>query len=223
MSFRIITVDGPSGAGKSTICRILARRIQYSYIDTGAMYRAVGWAVRQADLDLDNETALSRLLADIRINFQAAGERNLVFCNEEEITDIIRSPEIDRLASQVSGLGLVRQTLLPLQRQAAENSDAIIDGRDAGTVIFPLADLKIFLDADLTTRAQRRFADQKDQAGISLAQVTRAIVARDQADSSRAQAPLIRAADAILIDSSEMTPDQVCEQILQLARERYLV
>lgn len=223
MACKIITVDGPSGAGKSTICRILARRIQFSYIDTGAMYRAVGWAVREAGLALDNETALTRLLADIRINFQAAGERNLVFCNGSEITDLIRSPEIDRLASEVSRLGSVRRTLLPLQRQAAASSNAIIDGRDAGTIIFPQADLKIFLDADLATRAQRRFADQKSQAGISLDQVTRAIVARDQADSSRKQAPLIRAADAILIDSSAMTEDQVCEQILILARERNLV
>ena len=222
MSSRIITVDGPSGAGKSTVCRRLAGRLQFIYIDTGAMYRAVAWAAREAALTFE-ESALEPLLADIRVRFRPDGDRNLVFCNETEVTDLIRSPEIDRLASRVSELALVRRTLLPLQRQAAAEANAIIDGRDAGTVIFPAADLKIFLEADLMTRARRRYEDQKSRPGLTLADVARAIEARDRADSNRSQAPLCRAPEAVLIDSSSLSIDQVCNLIIELCRERRLV
>ena len=216
----IITIDGPSGAGKSTISKRIAARLNLSYIDTGAMYRCVAWAAREDGLDVTDESALPPLLQNLRIYFQASGENNLVFCNDQEVTDLIRSPEIDHLASAVSSLACVRNALLPLQRAAAQNSRAIIDGRDAGTVIFPKADLKIYLDADLTTRARRRFEEQKQNARIDLKSVTEAIVKRDQADSSRAQAPLCKAEDAIFIDSTDLDITAVSQRIIDLYEAR---
>ena len=212
----IITIDGPSGAGKSTVSKKVAARLNLSYIDTGAMYRCVAWAARKAGLDVNCENALLELLQNIKISFQAAGEKNLVFCNGQEVSDLIRTPEIDRLASAVSSLSCVRDALLPLQRVAALGTSAIIDGRDAGTVIFPEAELKIYLDADLKTRAQRRLYDQKDNSGVNLQSVTEAIAKRDQADSSRAHAPLQKAEDAILIDSTDYNIETVCQQIIDL-------
>lgn len=212
----IITIDGPSGAGKSTVSKKVAARLNLSYIDTGAMYRCVAWAARKAGLDVNCENALLELLQNIKISFQAAGDKNLVFCNGQEVSDLIRTPEIDRLASAVSSLSCVRDALLPLQRVAALGTSAIIDGRDAGTVIFPEAELKIYLDADLKTRAQRRLYDQKDNSGVNLQSVTEAIAKRDQADSSRAHAPLQKAEDAILIDSTDYNIETVCQQIIDL-------
>ncbi len=214
----IITIDGPSGAGKSTVSKRIAAQLNLSYIDTGAMYRSVAWAARDAGLDISCENALQGILQSLKIRFQAAGEKNLVFCNEKEVTDLIRSPEIDHLASAVSSLACVREALLPLQRAAAQNSRAIIDGRDAGTVIFPDADLKIYLDADLKVRASRRLEEQKQDLEVNLESVTAAIASRDQADSSRAQAPLRRADDAILIDSSKLDIDGVCQRIIDLCK-----
>ena len=217
----IITIDGPSGAGKSTISKRIAARLNLSYIDTGAMYRCVAWAARKASLDVTCENALPPLLQNIRIRFQASGENNLVFCNEQEVTNLIRSPEIDRLASAISSLSCVRDALLPLQRAAAQNSHAIIDGRDAGTVIFPHADLKIYLDADLATRAKRRLEDQKQNAKVDLKSVTEAIARRDEADSSRSQAPLRQAEDAIFIDTTKLNIEDVSQRIIDLYETRF--
>ncbi len=216
----IITLDGPSGSGKSTACRRVAARLGLGYIDTGAMYRCVGWAVREAGLNLDDEKGLEKLLADLKISFRPAGTENRVFCNGQDVTRAIRTPEIDRLASAVSAIGRVRRALLPLQRAAGRSRPAIIDGRDAGTVIFPDADLKIYLDADLETRARRRLKDQAGEKGIDLEKVISAIRERDRADSSRANAPLKMADDAILIDTTRMSLDEVCEEVARLARDR---
>ncbi|MBN2809732.1 MAG: (d)CMP kinase [Deltaproteobacteria bacterium] len=211
----IITIDGPSGAGKSTVSKKIAARLNLIYIDTGAMYRCVAWAAREAGLEMSCTSEMITLLQGIEIRFQTAAG-NLVFCNGKEVTDLIRSPEIDRLSSAVSGLPCVRAALLPLQRAAARNQPAIIDGRDAGTVIFPQADLKIYLDADLDTRARRRLAEQQLQAGVDLESVTAAIANRDRADSSRSQAPLRRADDAVLIDSTSQDIESVCQHIIEL-------
>lgn len=212
----IITIDGPSGAGKSTISKKIATRLNLIYIDTGAMYRAVAWATVQEGIELTSETELEQLLKNIKIRFQAAGDNNLVFCNGHNVTTAIRTPQMDQLASAVSGIPLVRNALLPLQREAAKGCSAIIDGRDAGTVIFPDAELKIYLDADLSARAQRRLMEREENAEINLASVTKAIAERDSADSSRAQAPLRMAEDAILIDSTNLNIEEVCEKILGL-------
>ncbi len=210
----IITIDGPSGAGKSTVSKKIATQLNISYIDTGAMYRAVAWATLEQSIAPTESTEMEQLLQNIKIRFQADDEKNLVFCNDKEITDAIRTPQMDQLASVVSGLASVRNALLPLQREAAKRCSAIIDGRDAGTVIFPDADLKIYLDADISARALRRLKDQTANAAIDLQTVSKALADRDAADSSRAQAPLRQADDAILIDSTNIDIDEVCEKIL---------
>jgi len=217
----VITVDGPSGAGKSTISKRIAARLSLIYIDTGAMYRSVAWAALKQGINLTDTTALDQLLSNIKIRFQADDDKNLVFCNNNDVTTEIRTPQIDQLASAISGIPLVRDALLPLQREAAQGCPAIIDGRDAGTVIFPKAELKIYLDADLKARARRRLKDQAGSSEISLQSVTQAIADRDAADSSRAQAPLRMADDAILIDSTNLTIEDVCEEILQLFHARF--
>jgi cytidylate kinase len=217
----IITIDGPSGAGKSTVSKKIAARLNISYIDTGAMYRSVAWATLKQGIDLNATAKLEQLLKSIKIRFQAENEKNLVFCNGQEITDAIRTPQMDQLASAVSGIPLVRDALLPLQRDAAKDCSAIIDGRDAGTVIFPDAELKIFLDADLTVRARRRLKEQAGTAPIDLQTVTKAMAERDVADSTRAQAPLHMAEDAVRIDSTKLNIDEVCEKILALFFERF--
>jgi len=217
----VITVDGPSGAGKSTISKQIAARLSLIYIDTGAMYRSVAWAALKQGINLTDTTALDHLLSNIKIRFQADDDKNLVFCNNNDVTTEIRTPQIDQLASAISGIPLVRDALLPLQREAAQGCPAIIDGRDAGTVIFPEAELKIYLDADLKARARRRLKDQAGSSEISLQSVTQAIADRDAADSSRAQAPLRMADDAILIDSTNLTIEDVCEKILQLFHARF--
>jgi len=220
----IITIDGPSGAGKSTVSKKIAARLNLSYIDTGAMYRCVAWAAREAGLDVTCESSLQTLLQNLKIRFQASNENNLVFCNEHEVTSAIRSPEIDALASAVSSVACVRKALLPLQRAAAQYNPAIIDGRDAGTVIFPHADLKIYLDADLATRAKRRFAEQKlntENAEIDLKSVTEAIANRDQADSSRSEAPLRKAEDAIFVDTANLDIEGVSQLIIDLYKARF--
>ena len=217
----VITVDGPSGAGKSTISKKIAARLNLIYIDTGAMYRAVAWASLQQKIDLKDTAALDQLLKNIKIRFQAADDKNLVFCNGHDVTNEIRTPQIDQLASAVSGIPAVRNALLPLQREASRGCAAIIDGRDAGTVIFPEAELKIYLDAELTARARRRLKDQSGSPEINIQSVTQAIADRDAADSSRSQAPLRMADDAILIDSTKLTIEEVCEKILQLFHVRF--
>ena len=216
----IITVDGPSGSGKSTVCRQVAGRLGIGYIDTGAMYRAVGWAAKQAGIAPDDETGLARILTDLKIDFQAEAGENRVFCNGTDVTREIRTPEVDRLASRVSAVPAVRRALLPLQRAFGRRAAAIIDGRDAGTVIFPNADLKIYLDADLETRARRRAREQNPDGGIDLEKVIAAIRERDQADASRAHAPLKRAPDALLIDTSRLSIEEVVTKIITLYRQR---
>ncbi len=217
----VITVDGPSGAGKSTISKQIATQLNLIYIDTGAMYRSVAWAAQKQGISLTDTAALDRLLSNIKIRFQSTDDKNLVFCNNHDVTTEIRTPQIDQLASAVSGIPLVRDALLPLQREAAQGCPAIIDGRDAGTVIFPEAELKIYLDADLKARARRRLKDQAASAQINLQSVTQAIADRDAADSSRSQAPLRMADDAILIDSTNLSIEDVCEKILQLFHARF--
>ncbi len=216
----IITVDGPSGAGKSTVCRRAAGRLGFAYIDTGAMYRTVGWAAREKGIKLDDETGLAALAAGLKIEFRTTGEENRVFCNGREVTRALRTPEIDRAASAVSAVPAVRRALLPLQRAAARAAGrgAILDGRDAGTVIFPDAALKIYLDADLATRARRRLAEQPG-AG-TLEQVMAALEKRDANDANRAHAPLRQAPDALRIDSSKLTVDEVVERIIALYRKK---
>lgn len=214
----IIAIDGPAGAGKSTIARRLAERLGCLYIDTGAMYRAVAlWALR-AGVDLADMHRLEQLAREARIEL-LPGSR--VLLNGEEVTEAIRTAEVAQAASKVSALPGVRRALLDKQRAYAAAASVVMEGRDIGSVVFPQADIKIFLDADPAVRAARRLRDL-EQAGQTLPpeEVLRELAERDQRDRSRPEAPLVQAPDAVYIDSTGMSIEEVEAAILKLVRER---
>jgi cytidylate kinase len=220
MSERIVVaIDGPAGSGKSTIARRLAARLGFLYIDSGAMYRAVGlWALR-AGVELTDMHRLEQLARAARIELEPGG--SLVLLNGEDVTEAIRTPEVADAASRVSTVPGVRRALVEQQRSMSEQTSVVMEGRDIGTVVFPDAGIKIFLDADPSERAERRLreAAEKGQA-VDRDETNRQIRERDQRDRTRAEAPLIQAPDAIYVDSTGLTIDQVEEAILKIIRAR---
>lgn len=206
----IITLDGPAGAGKTTVSRMLAQKLGYRYLDTGALYRAVAVAVHRAAIDPADEKALSGLCKDLEIRM----EQDRLFLADTDITDALRTPAITRLASAVSARKEVRAALFGLQRQIGEAGGVVAEGRDMGTVVFPEADVKFFLDASVQTRALRRFQQYPD-SGQSLEAVEADIRKRDQDDQSRDVAPLKPADDAIILDSSNLTADAVVNRMIR--------
>ena len=217
---KIIAVDGPAGAGKSTVSKIVAARLGYTYIDTGAMYRAVALkcnaecAMRNAQL---NNELIIDVTRDIDIRLDEAAR---VFLDGREVTAEIRTPEIGRGASDVATVGYVRQKLTQLQRDMAAHGNVIMDGRDIGTQVLPNADLKIFLTASVEERARRRL-DELTAKGLQadFANVVKEISLRDKQDSEREIAPLAQADDAVLLDSTSLTIEQVVAEILRLAKD----
>ncbi|HTS78904.1 MAG TPA: (d)CMP kinase [Bryobacteraceae bacterium] len=208
----IIAIDGPAGAGKSTIARSLARRLGAIYIDTGAMYRAIGlWALR-AGIPLDDMHKLEQLARAAHIQF----EGDSLLLNGEDVTAAIREPEVTDAASKVSMVPGVRRALREEQRRIGAENPVVMEGRDIGTVVFPDAQVKIYLDADPHVRAGRRARE----TGAAIDSVERDITERDRRDRSRREAPLMQAPDAEYIDSSGLTPDQVEEAILKIIRKR---
>ena len=213
----ILAIDGPAGAGKSTIARALAERLGFVYIDTGAMYRAVAlWAIRLG-VALDDTHRLERLALEANIEFSAGATS--VLLNGEDVTEAIRAPEISDAASKVSAIPAVRRALVDAQRRMAAESSVVMEGRDIGTIVFPDANVKVFLDASPEIRASRRIDDLAAR-GESTAGVANQIAERDHRDRTRAEAPLVQAPDATYIDSSTLPPDDVVEAILKLVRER---
>ena len=206
---KIIAVDGPAGAGKSTVSKIAAAKLGYTYIDTGAMYRAVGLKVLQSGKSVEDVTR------DIDIKLDEAAR---VFLDGEEVTKKIRTPEVSRAASDVAKFGVVRKKLTELQREMAAQGSVIMDGRDIGTQVLPNADLKIFLTATVEERARRRLQELTDKGlTADFAQIVREISLRDKQDSEREIAPLAKAEDAVLLDSTNLTIEQVVAEILRLA------
>ena len=220
MSKRIVVaIDGPAGAGKSTIARGLAGRLGFLFIDTGAMYRALAlWALRTGTA-LDDMHRLDQLARQAQIEFGDGNTR--VLLNGEDVTGEIREPRMADAASKVSTVPAVRRALVELQRKMATENSVVMEGRDIGTVVFPDAEVKIFLDASPAIRAQRRLGDLKAK-GIEIAPETleREIEERDRRDRTRAEAPLMQAPDAMYLDSSTLTIDEVQEQILAIIRAR---
>ena len=213
---KIIAVDGPAGAGKSTISKIVAAKLGYTYIDTGAMYRAVGWKFSQTRKNFD-ENILREIVEKIDIKLD---ENAKVFVDGEEVTKKIRTPEVSKLASDVSKFGFVRKKLTDLQRKMAEQGKVIMDGRDIGTQVLPNADLKIFLTASLDERAKRRFKELKEKnSEVDFEQIKQEIFLRDKQDTEREIAPLKQAEDAILLDTSNLSIEEVAEKILELAKD----
>jgi len=210
----LITIDGPAGAGKTTVSRLLAGRLGYRYIDTGALYRGVAVAASRRTIDPQDDAALGRLLEGIDLNFQPHESGQRLTVGGEDITEDIRTPEISMLASTVSARPVVRAYLLKIQRELGRQKGAVFEGRDVGTVVFPEAEVKFFLSASEATRALRRFAEIRAKTGTSLEEVERDMRRRDEQDSTRALAPLTPAADAIRIDSTGLSIERVVEQML---------
>ena len=207
----LITIDGPAGAGKTTVSRLLAGRLGYRYIDTGALYRGVAVAARRRTVDPQDDAALGRLLEGIDLNFLPGEGGQRLTVGGEDITEDIRTPEISMLASAVSARPVVRAYLLKVQRELGRQKGAVFEGRDMGTVVFPEAEAKFFLSASESTRALRRFAEIQAKTGASLEEVERDMRRRDEQDSTRALAPLAPAPDAIRIDSTGLGIDQVVD------------
>jgi len=207
----LITIDGPAGAGKTTVSRLLAGRLGYRYIDTGALYRGVAVAARRRTVDPQDDAALGRLLEGIDLNFLPGEGGQRLTAGGEDITEDIRTPEISMLASAVSARPVVRAYLLKVQRELGRQKGAVFEGRDMGTVVFPEAEVKFFLSASESTRALRRFAEIQAKTGASLEEVERDMRRRDEQDSTRALAPLAPAPDAIRIDSTGLGIDQVVD------------
>lgn len=207
----IVTIDGPSGAGKSTISRMMAARLHFTYLDTGAMYRAVGLAVERLGIDLADSAALAACLAGIRIELHPVADDDVhVFLNNEDVSAAIRTPAMAMVASKVSAVPEVRAKLTELQRAIGAHGGIVAEGRDMGTVVFPDAPYKFYLDASAEERARRRCEQlrAKGQAA-DYQEILDQIVKRDYDDSRRALAPLKPAADAIIVDSSAMDPEAV--------------
>ncbi|WNG58416.1 (d)CMP kinase [Archangium violaceum] len=219
----IVAIDGPAGAGKSTVSKVLARRLGFALVDTGAIYRSVALKARREGLAFDDDEKLGELLSRVHISFQVVGEDNHVFLDGEDVSGEIRTPENSMAASQVSSRPVVRAGLLSLQRRLALQAPkgAILEGRDIGTVVFPDADAKFFLEADPSTRARRRF-EELFQKGVerSLEEVLADQIKRDQDDASRAVAPLKPAEDAVRLDSTIMPLSEVVRVLEQTILER---
>ena len=207
----LITIDGPAGAGKTTVSRALADRLGYRYIDTGALYRGVALAVKTEAVDPQSDADLKQLCNELDLAFVLTEDGLRLISNGQDISDRIRTPEITMLASTVSARPVVREYLLDLQKNMGNEKAAVFEGRDMGTVVFPAADVKFFLDASTSKRAERRFDELKSKSNQTLDEVERDIQQRDQNDRTREVAPLKPARDAIIIDSTNLTIEQVVE------------
>ncbi|MFB3884738.1 MAG: (d)CMP kinase [Thermodesulfobacteriota bacterium] len=216
-----IAIDGPSGAGKSTVARFLAKRLDYLYIDTGAMYRAVALKVSEKLIGMEDEAALYRLASSLSITFIPEGEDTHILCGEEDVTEAIRLPEISRLASAISGKRRVREALVRKQREMGRNGGVVLEGRDIGTVVFPHAEIKFYLDAEAEERGRRRFDELvKKGVEVDFKETLEEVIARDHNDMSRVHSPLKKADDAILIDSTHRSIEEVVQEMVRIVEKR---
>ncbi len=216
----VIAIDGPVGAGKTTAARRLAEALSYVHIDSGAMYRAIGWKAVKAGMDLRDQPALARLAEATEIRLVASPQGLQVLVDGEDVTAHLRTPVMDEASSLVSTCPAVRHRMVALQRAMAREGGVVMDGRDIGTVVFPDADLKFYLDADLSVRATRRQGDLS-RAGnrVDIQTVQEEVARRDTRDTTRQASPLRPASDAIRIDSSGLSPEQVLQRMLAEVRK----
>ena len=216
-----VAIDGPSGAGKSTIAKKIAKEIGFIYVDTGALYRAIGLYAVEAGLDTANANQVNGILGEINIELRAEKEGQQVFLNDKNVSGLIRRHDISMAASNVSAIPEVRAFLLELQRKIARENSCIMDGRDIGTVILPNADLKIFLTATPEDRAQRRFLELKERGqDVSYETVLKDVMTRDYNDSNRDAAPLKQAPDAVLVDTTGNTLEQSVKILTDLVKTK---
>ncbi len=212
-----IAIDGPAGAGKSTISKALAKKLDYIYIDTGAMYRSVGLAALEAGINPRNESDVAKILDSIIIDIKNGENGPVFYLNGNDVSEKIRRPQVSMAASDVAVIPAVRLKLVEQQRNLAEKADVVMDGRDIGTYVLPNAELKIFLTASVMERARRRYNELCEKGeNASLDAVAAEIEARDKNDSERAFAPLRQADDAVLVDTTGLSISQVTEKIMGL-------
>lgn len=201
----LVTIDGPAGAGKTTVSKLLAEQLDYRYLDTGALYRAIAFGIMQSRIDMDDDMAVDIFLKKSRLTLSPAAKGFRLVWNDQDITSYLRTPEISMMASAVSAKPAVRDFLIGVQRKIGQNKSLVCEGRDMGTIVFPDADIKFFLDANPEIRALRRYKELTlSTSSITLDDVSKDMLERDRNDRQRAIAPLIPAPDAIIIDASGM-------------------
>ena len=215
----IIAIDGPAGSGKSTVAKIVAEKLNFRYIDTGSMYRSVAWKSLEKNTALGDEDAVADIASKVKIELVPGKDGQLVFVDGENITDQLKVEEISHGAAIVAAQPMIREIMTTKQRKLGKQGKVVMDGRDIGTVVFPQADKKFFLDADPKERGRRRFIElkEKDQVkNTDLSTIIAQIVQRDHEDRSRKIAPLKQAKDAMLIDTTHLSVDQVAEEIIKI-------
>jgi CMP/dCMP kinase len=221
MAKLIIAIDGPVGSGKSTVARGVAELLGYTYLDSGAMYRALALKAIRSGVSLDDATALESLAKETHIDLERGADGQKVLLDGEDVTLTIRTSEVSQSASRVALIPGVRQLLVDEQRRAGSRGAVVMEGRDIGTVVFPHAELKIFLNASVEMRAERRWREHQQKGDtLTLAQVVDEVHERDLRDRSRVASPLVRAKDAVLVDNTAMDAAETARLIAQLARER---
>lgn len=216
-----IAIDGPAGAGKSSIAKLVAKKLSFVYVDTGAMFRTMAYYMLQNGVDTKNEDAVSSACEKIEIHIAYEDGVQHVFLGDKDVSAEIRKEEVGKNASVIAPYGRVREKLLNLQRKMASETEVIMDGRDIGTVVLPDAEVKIFLTASSRVRAKRRFLELQEKGEkCDIDAIEKDIIARDERDMNREIAPLKQAEDAILVDTSDMTIDEVVEEIIRIAEEK---
>ena len=218
----VIAIDGPAGAGKSSVAKRVAQALGYRYLDTGALYRALAWKAIQRGLRPQDTRYIIEMTRETRVELQQHDGEQRVLVDGEDVTDAIRAPEVGNLASPISAISEVRENLLDWQREFGRQGGTVAEGRDTGTVVFPDAEVKIFLTASLNERARRRHKELLERGiNIPFEQVKLDMEARDQRDSTRHVAPLRPAPDAVVIDTEHMSLDEVVEEVLRVCRARF--
>ncbi len=216
-----MAIDGPMGAGKGTVARLVARRLGYRYVDTGAMYRAVTWKALREGVDLDDARAVAELARRVEVRMEPAEDGVRVWCDGEEVTEFIRSVQVSAAVGRVAANPGVRQVLTERQRAMAGEGGVVMEGRDIGTVVLPHADVKVFLDASLEERVQRRYQELRARGeAVSLQAVRELVCQDDHMSRTRQAAPLRRAEDAVVVDTTGRSPEEVAEEILQVVAAR---
>ncbi len=220
MSKKIIAIDGPAGSGKSTTARLVAQKLGFLYLDTGAMYRAITWKALKLGVDVNDQDKLAQLAENSMITFNNKDGVNRIFLDGEDVTEKIREPQVNRNVSYVSMHKQVRKILVEMQRKIGEENNLVAEGRDTTSVVFPRA-FKVYLDADMKERAQRRFRELKEKhIDTSIEEQKAELSKRDQLDSERDASPLLRVKDAVVVDTTHLTIEQQVDRVIELFRKR---